>query len=121
MNEHDIEGLLTRCEPAGPPPELRARIVRPAREVRLWPWAAAASILLMATAALQIMTDRVAEGVLLPSPDPLGRAADDLAEMLGGDEFSRRSAEALIARAREQSARRSTDVSVSALDEGEIR
>ena len=53
MNDNELDDLLRRVRPAGPPPELRARILasRPARPA--WPWAAAAAALLALTIGLQ--------------------------------------------------------------------
>ena len=41
MSDPELEDLLRRYRPAGPPPDLRARIVAgPAPVPRTWPWAA---------------------------------------------------------------------------------
>lgn len=64
MTDPELDALLRRYRPAGPPPELRARVVAsepPA--VRAWPWAAAAAILLAAVCAMQLSTREVYRGV----------------------------------------------------------
>ena len=52
MNDEQIENLLRSVRPAGPPPDLRARIMS-ARQARAWPWAAAAAALFAVAAVLQ--------------------------------------------------------------------
>ena len=53
MRDDELEGRLRQVRPAGPPPELRARI-RSRRERAGWPWLAAAALLLL-TLTLQFM------------------------------------------------------------------
>jgi hypothetical protein len=53
MRDDDIERLLAAAQPAGPPPELRARILSRLPRRRAWPWAVAAAAALMATTLLQ--------------------------------------------------------------------
>ncbi|MFP5378882.1 MAG: hypothetical protein ACLGHP_03890, partial [Vicinamibacteria bacterium] len=43
----DVEALLARYRPSGPPPGLRDRVVAP--RPWTWPWVAAAAALLLAT------------------------------------------------------------------------
>lgn len=60
MTDRELDDLLRRYRPAGPPPELCARIaagVAPA--ARTWPWAAAAAALLAAVCALHFWTNNV--------------------------------------------------------------
>jgi hypothetical protein len=64
MSEPDLDDLLQRYRPAGPPPELRARVVANKEAVRrTWPWAAAAAALLVAVCAMQVWTREVYEEV----------------------------------------------------------
>lgn len=62
MEDRELEDLLRRYRPAGPPPELRARVTL-GGDVRMqatasldsrraWPWAAAAAALLAVTTSL---------------------------------------------------------------------
>ena len=121
MDDRDIEKLLRRYAPAEPPPQLRARILRAARPARVWPWAMAASLLLVATIALRMLTAHVAGDVAIePGPDVSSLAAADLTEMLGGDDIARRYAEAAVARTT-QRVSRSPDAATPEIDEEGLR
>jgi hypothetical protein len=62
MTEHDLEDLLRRYRPLGPPPELRARIAAAAAPApRTWPWAAAAAALLAGVCITHLSTRSVYE------------------------------------------------------------
>jgi hypothetical protein len=64
MNEPDVEDLLRRYRPVGPPPELRGRVVAPVPPVRrAWPWAAAAAALLASVCVLQVSTRNIYQSV----------------------------------------------------------
>jgi hypothetical protein len=59
MTDNELEDLLRRVRPAGPRPELRARIVASTaarRGKRAWPWAMAAAAMLILTVVLQFST-----------------------------------------------------------------
>lgn len=58
MDDAELEDLLGRVRPAGPPPGLRARIAERRRPLRAWPWVAAAAALLVITAVLQVSAER---------------------------------------------------------------
>lgn len=62
MDEGRIEQLLRQLRPAGPPPELRARIVS-AGPRRAWPWIAAAAAMLLMTIALQVAASSLRQQV----------------------------------------------------------
>ena len=53
MNDDQIDDLLRRVRPAGPPAELRARIVG-ARARPAWAWMAAAAAMLLLTVVSQL-------------------------------------------------------------------
>jgi hypothetical protein len=96
---HDIEDLLRRYQPAGPPPSLRARILGDAGDrPRTWPWAAAAAALLGATVALHAARPRLSETWADPAPQHREIAIAQLAEMLGGGDIARWRAEQAVAR-----------------------
>ena len=83
MNDDQIEALLRRVRPAGPPAELRARIVdaqRPAR--RAWPWAAAAAAALLMTTTLQVAAGRLREQARPPVATAAIDAESELASSL---------------------------------------
>lgn len=86
MTGPEIEDLLRRYRPAGPPPELGARVMTEAGPVgRTWPWVAAAALLLATTLYLHSAADRLAAGVAVtPSVDSRQDAITLLSEMLGG-------------------------------------
>lgn len=86
MIDPELDDLLRRYRPTGPPPDLRARVLAgtvPAG--RTWPWVAAAAVLLAATVGLQVARLRLATPV---EAAELQGAAElrIVAEMLGGGE-----------------------------------
>lgn len=73
MSDPELEDLLRRYRPAGPPPDLRARIVAgPAPVPRTWPWAAAAAALLAMVCVTQLATRRVYHGIAENVPPAQG-------------------------------------------------
>lgn len=58
MTDDQLDQLLQASRPAGPPPELRARIVAVRDARRAWPWVAAAAALLALTISLQVSAAR---------------------------------------------------------------
>jgi hypothetical protein len=96
MTDPEIEDLLRRYRPAGPPPDLRARVMMEAAPVgRTWPWVAAAVVLLATVVGLNLATDHtyddLRQGVLqtantIPQHSALDPALDD-------DELFRRTLE----------------------------
>ena len=101
MDDRQIEQLLRRHRPVGPPPGLRTRIHAPAPPARIWPWAVAASLALAGTIALQILSgralDRIDVGARNETVEPAVKA---LSDMLGGDETARWLAEMDLERTR---------------------
>lgn len=97
MDDQQVEALLKRYRPAGPPESLRERCLTPSRDARVWPWAAAAAALLASTVAIQgAAADAVAGANVVVTPDPTARAIAELAEALGGDPPARLLAEQII-------------------------
>jgi hypothetical protein len=97
-DDRDIETLLRRYQPAGPPPGLRARIAPPAIATgRTWPWLAAAAALLAATIGLHMSSSRLARQMAPPRPfDEQAAAIADLELSLGGGDEARQLAEQVI-------------------------
>jgi hypothetical protein len=98
MNDRELEELLRRYRPAGPPADLRARVMSGAVPVgRTWPWVAAAAVLLAATLWLHTAADRLGASVGANTlPDSEQEAIALLANMLGGHPGAREVAEAAI-------------------------
>jgi hypothetical protein len=65
VTDPEIDALLRRYQPAGPPPELRARVVDgPVMAPRrAWPWGVAAAVLLAMVCVTQLSTRNVYEQV----------------------------------------------------------
>jgi hypothetical protein len=101
-NDGSIEALLRRYRPVDPPAELRTRILASLREPpvrRAWPWMAAAAALLALTLASHAAVGREtakADPAMRPAAETRARAADELTEMLGGDDDARRLAEFIL-------------------------
>jgi hypothetical protein len=92
MNDNDVEDLLRRHRPAGPPQDLRARIMAaPMRVQRTWPWAATAAALLVAAISLTVASDIVRRRTV---PPPAASAdveiASDALRALGFDDSTLR-------------------------------
>src|SRR5262245_14532515 len=102
MDERDTERLLARYRPVGPPRELRAFALSARSQMRVWPWAAAAAVLLAATVALQTATRIAIDRMAPPHVDPVNALAD----ALGGGEEAQKAAQLMVA---EQSIRDAGD------------
>lgn len=74
MTDDELETLLRHLRPAGPPPELRRRVLLQSR--RTWPWACVAAALL----AITLAGERVQP--LLPAP--VDRSRDGAAPVTAG-------------------------------------
>ena len=87
-DDQELEDLLRRYEPVGPPASLRARVLAgPTPVRRAWPWVAAAAALLVATISLRDAADRAVTSEPEDSSSP--RTADVLADMMGGGDEAR--------------------------------
>jgi hypothetical protein len=90
MNDSEIEDLLRRYRPKGPPAQLRERILAMERPERIWPWLAAAAALLVSALTLHSATRYEAADINLTlGPGAEARVADDLTDRLGGDADAR--------------------------------
>lgn len=92
MDDRDIEALLQRYRPAGPPPELGLRVATLRRGVphpdRTWPWAAAAAVLVALTLGVQSARDaavRHVDAAVTASVDATSSEAFAPAASNGGD------------------------------------
>jgi hypothetical protein len=97
MNDRELEELLRRYRPGGPPAALRARVIGVVPSGRTWPWVAAAAVLLATTLSLHIAADRLAGSAAVSvAPDPNDDAIALLADWLGDRPSARELAEAVI-------------------------
>jgi hypothetical protein len=107
MMDPDLDDLLRRYRPAGPPPELRARVVGATTPAgRTWPWVAAAAVLLAATVGLQVWTRDVYDAVgaaLAPAQASILADFEALDNAVEGDPLLRERLEALARQERLQS------------------
>jgi hypothetical protein len=121
MDDSELETTLRRYRPAGPPAELRERILATPNR-RTWPWAGAAAALLLSTQLVDSAARRqVAEASEVMGPGAATLVANDLAERLGGDEPARELAELIVF---EQQTRNDTTASPAEPDlfpEGDYR
>ena len=87
MDDRELEALLNKYRPGDPPASLENHLF-PSTHPRAWPWAVAATVLLAITLGLQVGRRDA------PAIDPIVQAAaQDLAEISGGDQQSRAMAE----------------------------
>ena len=95
MNDQELEHLLRRYRPSNPPAALRGRIVLPPAPPRVWPWAAAAAVLLVSALTLRNAAQRETGRIDLGA-DPVAGLVADLTEVFGGDGAARAQAESLV-------------------------
>lgn len=94
MNDSEIESVLRKYRPRETPAHLRERIVGSARPP-VWPWAAAAAVLLVSVLTFRVAAQREA-GRLDLGPDPAAATVADLTDALGGDAAARALAESIV-------------------------
>jgi hypothetical protein len=83
MDESELDDLLRRYRPTGPPPDLEASVIGRSQDRRAWPWAVAAAALLFATVAFHAATPRIVAGD--PASAQWEDAVRETAAALGGD------------------------------------
>jgi hypothetical protein len=97
MKDSEIEDLLRKYRPVGPPAEMRQRILATIRTSRIWPWASAAAALLVLGLTFQLAArNEVAGADLNLGPSAVARVTEDLTNMLGGDLRARELAEFIV-------------------------
>jgi hypothetical protein len=97
MNDSEMEDLLRKYRPVGPPAKLRERILGTTRVPRIWPWASAAAALLALGLVFQhAARNQTAAADLNLGPSALARVTEDLTNMLGGDISARELAEFIV-------------------------
>ena len=97
MKDSEIEDLLRKYRPVGPPAELRHRTLATTRVLRVWPWASAAAALLVLGLTFQFATrSETAAADLNLGPSAVARVTEDLTNMLGGDIRARELAEFIV-------------------------
>lgn len=97
MDDSGIDDLLRRVRPAGPPSELRARVLGAVVPPRTWPWLATAAAALMAAAGLPFASSNVIGRAALPTlADPNAPIVQATTDTLGGDATARRLAEFML-------------------------
>lgn len=94
MKDSEIEDLLRKFRPVGPPLELRQWLFTTTSVPIVWPWVSAAIALLVSGLAFQLAARHttVSAHVNL-GPSAMTRVTEDLADMLGGDLRARTMAE----------------------------
>ena len=100
MTDPELDELLRRYRPTGPPPELRARVLEGAAapRARTWPWAASAAALLAATIYLHAAATRIrAEADIIAPANSEAQAVALLSAILGDDAAARAMAEVIVA------------------------
>jgi hypothetical protein len=95
VNDHELEQLLNRYRPVGPPDDLFSSITglvrsRTAGVRRAWPWAVAAAALLALTIGLHM-------SAFVPGPELTSTEQTALARQLGGDALAERAAQFILA------------------------
>lgn len=98
MDEREIERILGRYRPAGPPDDLRGRALATDLSVRTWPWLSVAAALLALTIGFQAASRGHGAGAPLPpSLDERAVVRAELVSALGGGELAEARAEILMA------------------------
>lgn len=97
MKDSEIEDLLRKYQPVGPPAELRQRILAITRVPRIWPWASAAAALLVLGLTFHLAARNETAGADVKlGTSAVARVTEDLTNMLGGDLRARELAEFIV-------------------------
>lgn len=122
MNDSDIEDLLRKYRPVGPPPRLRARILSAQNAPRVWPWASAAAALLASALALHFaVRHETAAADPRMATDPAVHVVENLTDMFGGDAAARRMAEFVLLQQQVRSEGAGPAVQPDAIPAGDVR
>ena len=92
----DLETLLRRYRPVGPPPELRARAVGRRSAFGDWAWLAAAAALAVVTVFLRTSEGNTLAASLQPIEEPHAAIVRSLAASLESEEHAYVLAETII-------------------------
>ena len=104
MKDSDIEDLLRKYRPTGPPVDMRQRIFATARVSLIWPWATAAAALLVVGLTFQLAARHAMAGARVNlGPSATARVTEDLTTRLGGDLRARELAELIVVEQQVQS------------------
>jgi hypothetical protein len=97
MNDSDIENVLRKYRPGGPPNQLRQRIVRSEPRQSIRPWLAAAAVLILCVLTCRVAARReVSQVDLQLGLDANARVVDELTDILGGNAEARELAESMV-------------------------
>jgi len=97
MKDSDIEDLLRRYRPAGPPARLRERVVAAGPPRRIWPWASAAAALLASVLSFHAAARHELGSAKVGVESTVAASlTDDLADLLGGDAAARELAALIV-------------------------
>jgi hypothetical protein len=99
MDDRDIERLLAGYRPCGPSPHLRAHVLDAAPVAHLWPWCAAAAVLLVTALSFGAAASRMTQRIAIPASEDLQQhEIAALTALFGGDAQASANAAATIAR-----------------------
>jgi hypothetical protein len=123
IQHSDVEELLRRYRPIGPPPDLRTRILSTPSIRHLWLWAAAAAMVIITIVSLHHVTDQLTRQMNVGLwREPATRAVEDIADILGRDPGTQLFAEFIVLYDEEQrEAELSPSAAETALSAGEER
>ena len=92
----DVEDLIRRYRPVGPPPELRARVLGRTSAAGDWAWLAAAAALAIVTVMLRGTGGSPLPAYFAPREEPHAAIVRDLAASLDAEEHAYFLAETIV-------------------------